>query len=234
MKVKEQEESKKPKRPKMKASSFGIRTKLARSVGQSARYDLDAVRALPSADSKEVVLQATDGHQAVCLVAPGRMARTHLVPPQVMPNKRLSDEAVIKLVDGQWQSSEGKTAEDSHGKNKINFPSLADAMPMVHKRPFYETQALADRRSQNNCKAESVHVVLGIDVDLLRKVAESIGDSRLTLFVPVPVKGPNNPDTAIGPSRPSPNRDTSRWAQLPPRFTTPQSRSRKLMFIKVL
>ncbi len=37
----------------------------------------------------------------------------------------------------------------------------------------------------------AMHVALGIDIDLLRIAAESLGTTKLTLFVPVPVKDAN-------------------------------------------
>ena len=190
MKTQEQKESHKPGGGA--DCSFRIGTKLARSTGVNSRYSLGAVRALPGTRKGQVVLQATDGHQAVCLVAPGHTAKPQLVPSTVMPSRQPQGEVEIQLENGQWRSSEGKTVEVPANTADARFPPLSESMPVLHKRPFYETPALAKRRRQANPKAESVHVVLGIDVDLLRRVAESLGDSKLTLFVPVPVRGPKN------------------------------------------
>ena len=181
--------------------AFGIRTRIARAVGKHDRYSCDAVRALPSVNREEVVLQVTDGKQAACLLAPGQRAESRLVPADVLPTRQLLKPAVVRLVDGHWQSSEGRIAEDTYGTGEGAFPPIGDVLPAVGKRPLYETQAQAQRRqSKGNC--ESLCVALGIDVDVLRKTAEALGNSKLTLFVPLPVKGPNTPPSQACVTKP--------------------------------
>jgi len=123
----------------------------------------------------------------VCLIAPGEMSQTRLVPPEVMPTRELQHEAMIKLVDGKWQSSEGKMAEDRYS-DKDTYPQLADVLPCVGKTPFYLTPKQGTKPPKTNGRVAEPHVVLAINVDLLRKVADSLGDSKLVLFVPVPIK----------------------------------------------
>lgn len=56
--------------PKVKTYEFSVSTRLRRSTGNgSSRYALEAVRVLPTA-KKDVVIQATDGHQAVSVKCP--------------------------------------------------------------------------------------------------------------------------------------------------------------------
>jgi len=170
---------------------FAVRTRLARAAGKdTSRYASSAIRALPSVNKDEAVLQATDGRQAVCLVTEGRMAESRLVPSSVLPTRRLRRSATIEKVNGDWRSTEGRLAEDEFGTGEGSFPPIADVLPAVHRRPYYETAAQAQRRREADSAVESVHVVLGVDVDLLRKTADALGTSRITMFVPVPVRSP--------------------------------------------
>lgn len=168
-------------------NTFGIKTRIAKSVGKDGHYKCGSVRALPSVNPGEVVLQATDGHQAVCLLTGGQMANARLVPPGVLPVKQLAQPVGIRLSDGQWESLDGKIAADRADAGESSFPKIGDALPVVGKQPFHETTAHAQQRCKTD-KAHSMHVTVGIDIDLLRKAAESLGTTKLTLFVPVPVK----------------------------------------------
>ena len=163
---------------------FGIRTRLARAVGKDGRYACGAIRALPSPHRQEVVLQATDGKQAVCLLTSGELTGSRLVPSDVLPTRQLSREAVVKLVDGHWQSSEGKLAQDT---GEGNFPPIGDILPPVSRRPHCLTASQAQKYQQAH--RAMPHVVLGVDLELLNKQAMALGTPRLTLLIPIPVRG---------------------------------------------
>lgn len=182
----------KPKSRKPRKFNFGVKTRIARSTGANGRYAMHAVRVLPAADTEGVVLQATDGRHAVCLLAEGQAPAAHLVPAGVLPTRRLQNDAVVQLVDGQWQSTEGKLAEDEFRRGDEQYPSVGEVLPAVGKRPFYETARKADARRQTDGQAESAHVVFGLDIELLRKTAEALGAGKLTFMVPVPVKQPDS------------------------------------------
>jgi hypothetical protein len=190
--------------PHPNTNNFGVHTRIARAVGKDSRYSSDAIRALPSPNKDEVVLQATDGHQATCLLVPGQMTEARLVPNQVLPARHLPKPAAVHLIDGHWQSSEGKIAQDSYGVGEGAFPPISQVLPAVYKRPFYETAAQAQKRHQSNGVADSVHVVVGIDIDHLLHVTEAFGTRKLTLFVPVPVKGPNQTPAETFVNKPIP------------------------------
>ena len=101
-----------PTAPPRGAHNFAVRTRLAKATGKDGgRYAYDSIQALPSPAKDTVILEATDSRQAVCLLAPGQMAGSKLVPSGVLPTRQLPQDAVINLVDGQWQSSEGRIAE---------------------------------------------------------------------------------------------------------------------------
>ena len=168
--------------------SFAVRTRIVRATGSDDRYPCGAVRALPSPNRDTVVLQATDGKQAVCLLTTGRMAQPCLVPPGVLPTRQSGSDVIVRMVDEYWQSSEGKHAPDTYGPLTDQFPSVAEVLPIVGKRLFHETQRHAEQRRQTAGQGESMHIMLGVDVELLRKIAESLGNSKLTLFVPVQIK----------------------------------------------
>lgn len=172
------------------AHCFGIDTRIACAVGKDSRYSCGAIRALPSANKGEVILQVTDGHQAACLMSSGEMASGRLVPASVLPTRQLNKPVAVRLIDGQWQSTEGKLADDKYGQGEGAFPSIADVLPNVGRRPAYETETQAQKRRSTD-DADSSYVVLGIDLNVLRKSAEALGTYKLTLLVPVPVKAAN-------------------------------------------
>ena len=168
--------------------SFTVKTRIAKAVGKNGRYACGSVRALPSVHKNEVLLQATDGHQATCVLTQGQMSSSRLIPAGVLPTRQASKPVGVQLMGGRWESSEGATVEDATGDD--SFPSLGDVLPQVGKYPFYETAVQADRRRTTD-PALSMYLMLGIDIDLLRKAADALGTSKLTLLVPVPVKDVN-------------------------------------------
>lgn len=170
---------------------FAVKTRIAKSVGKDGNYKCGSVRALPSVNKDEVVLEATDGHHATCLLTNGQMTTPRLVPVSVLPTKSLPRPVGVRLLDGQWESLEGRIVPDTQDAGgERNYPKLGDVLPVVGKVPFYETKIQAERRMATD-PTPSMHVALGIDLDLLRKAAESLGTTKLTLFVPVPVKDVN-------------------------------------------
>ena len=179
------------------AHCFGVKTRIAKAIGKNERYQCGAVRALPSVNKGEVVLQATDGQQATCLLTGGQMSSARLVPPEVLPTRQLTKPMGVRLMGGQWESLDGKSTPD-RGQGSGTFPRLGDVLPVVGKHSFCETAAQAQRRRASD-PSPSMHIVMGIDLDLLRKTAEALGTTKVTLLVPVPVKdaGKRSPETCV-------------------------------------
>ena len=167
---------------------FAVKTRIAKAVGKDGRYACGSVRALPSVHKGEVILQATDGHQATCVITQGQMNSPRLVPTTVLPSRQVAKPVGVRLSDGRWEATDGRVAGDN--PPDISFPTLSDVLPQLGKHPFYETKAQAEQRKVQD-PAPAMAVVLGIDLDLLRKTADLLGTSKLTLFVPVPVKDMN-------------------------------------------
>ena len=159
--------------------SFKVRTRIAKAVGEDKRYKLNAVRALPSREKGKVVLQASDGRQAVCVLVPGRLSSPRLVPSKVLPGRQGGKEAVIELLGDQWQSSDGKTEPDEYAGDSC-YPALAEVLPEMTGKPF-------SIKPGSNAKGEE-RMWLGIDLSLLTRIAQSLGTPKLTLMVPVPVR----------------------------------------------
>ena len=113
------------------------------------------------------------------------------MPAGVLPTENLQQPIGVRLIDGQWESLEGRIVPDTQDTGgERQYPQIGDVLPVVSKTPFYKTAVQADRRKRSD-PTPSTHVVLGIDLELLRKVVESLGTMKLTLFVPVPVKDVN-------------------------------------------
>ncbi|MEX2215169.1 MAG: hypothetical protein WD768_13630 [Phycisphaeraceae bacterium] len=178
---------------------FAVKTRIAKAVGKDGRYACGSVRALPSVHKGEVILQATDGHQAACVMTQGQMNSARLVPTAVLPSRQVAKPVGIRLSDGRWEATDGKVAGDN--PPDIGFPTLIDVLPQVGKHPFFETKAQADQRKVHD-PAPAMVVMLGIDLDLLRKSADALGTSKLTLFVPVPVKDPNQKPSEVHVNKP--------------------------------
>ena len=159
--------------------SFKVRTRIAKAVGEDKRYKLNAVRALPSREKGKVVLQATNGQQAVCVLVPGRLSSPRLVPSKVLPGRQGGKEAVIELLGDQWRSSDGKTEPDEYAGDSC-YPALAEVLPEMTGKPF-------SIKPGSNAKGVE-RMWLGIDLSLLTRIAQSLGTPKLTLMVPVPVR----------------------------------------------
>lgn len=192
-----------PKRKsKSKLTTFGVQTRIAKAAGKDARYSFGAIRALPGVERDQVVLEATDGHQATCVLAPGEMHDARLVPAGVLPTRQLGEPAAVRLVDNQWQSTEGKLADDRYGTDGGSFPPIADILPAAHTTPFFETPRHAESRRRKPNEPESMHVVLGVDIDVLRKVADGLGTTKLTCLIPVPIRHPKTKPSEVSVNRP--------------------------------
>lgn len=202
-----------PKRA-ARTTTFGVQTRIAKAAGKDGRYSCGAIHALPvpvpgagagaggGGDRDQVVLEATDGHQATCILAPGEMHDARLVPAGVLPTRQLGQPAAVRLVDNQWQSTEGKLADDQYGTDGGSFPPLADILPAVHKTPFFETPRHAESRRRKPNEPESMHITVGVDIDTLRKVADGLGTVKLTLMVPVPIRHPKVKPSEVCVNRP--------------------------------
>ena len=168
-----------------------VRTPIGRACGGApTRYALDHVRALKAKDG--VVLQATDGHQAICQIATGSVRNTRLLPPQVLPRRQNRSEVTIRRGREGWVSSEGRLAEADPEAAKRPYPPVAETLPPVAPRPAHETPAQVDQRTRKGGPA-NVHITLGLDVDLLKKTAEALGSTKLALLVPIPVRQDRQP-----------------------------------------
>lgn len=144
---------------------FGVRTCLAKATGTDGRYQLAAIRALPTAKPDTVVLQATDGRQAVCLITAGQMSSPRLVPTDVLPKRKDAKGVTIDLTGDHWRSSEGGSVPDVH-REESAYPSILDVLPKFSER---------DKKPP---------IQFGIDLTVLNKLADALGTSKLTLFIP--------------------------------------------------
>lgn len=156
---------------------FTLRSKLVKAIGDNGRYASNAVRAIPSAGKTGVFLQATDGSQAVCLYRPGRLPGENFIPPDVLPTRQLSNDIVLESDDTHWRSSEGRIAPRIPD---ARFPPVTEVLPEIEPKPF----VLPPTQAQS-CRSQ--RMVLALDVDLLRKVCDSFGTSKLTLMIAPPM-----------------------------------------------
>jgi hypothetical protein len=152
---------------------------IKRATGASERYALSAVRALPlryrgkrSNDPgfrHNVVLQASDGHQAVCVLTEGAIEEPVLIPGDALPSRQADRMSGVTLNGGTWKS---KNTEDVPALDEgSQFPPIAPVLPEM----WPDTVAVA------------------IDVDRLRRVAAGLGTDNVTLLVPRPKKTPGKP-----------------------------------------
>lgn len=158
-----------------------IPTLIKRATGTSERYALSAVRALPlryrgqRRSSKDpafrhnVVLQASDGHQAVCVLTEGAIEQPTLIPGEVLPTRQADRDSAVILDGKEWRAKNGEAAEAIDSDNP--FPPLGSVLPKTHP----DTTAVA------------------INIDRLRRVAAGLGTDNVTLLVPVAKKTPGQP-----------------------------------------
>ena len=169
-----------PRRKSRPSSTSGgrvrcrIPTLIKRATGTSERYALSSVRALPlrfrggrrsnsdPAFRHNVVLQASDGHQAVCVLTEGAIEEPTLIPAEVLPTRQADRDNGVDLDDNVWRSRDGQEAPSLDAE--AEFPAIGSALPEV--------------------KAASVAVA--ISVDRLRRIAAGLGTDTVTLMVPAP------------------------------------------------
>jgi hypothetical protein len=167
----------------VRREGFELRTPIAKAVGDGGRYACDTVRALPGGREKGVVLQASDGRQAVCLLTTGSLSAPQLVPAEVLPTRQLKSDVVIERVNDEWRSSEGRLAAADPEK-RPSFPPIADVLPRCDQPPDAADQPIA----------------VAVDLALLKKVADALGTLKLTLLIQPP------PEALPGPAPIPPGR----------------------------
>lgn len=85
-------------------------SQLTKATGKRGHYGLDHVHALPGPKDQTVVLQASDGHQAVCLVTPGQLDQAAFIPSRLLRNMKTTEDLSVERNRGGWSSSNGQTA----------------------------------------------------------------------------------------------------------------------------
>ena len=158
-----------------------IPTMIKRATGTSERYALSSVRALPlryrggrrstsdPAFRHNVVLQASDGHQAVCVLTEGAIEQPTLIPGEVLPTRHGDCAGGVAMDSGGWRSRDGK--ESPALDPDAEFPAISSVLP----------------------EAGPGTVAVAINVDRLRRVAASLGTDNVTLIVPPAKTKPAQP-----------------------------------------
>lgn len=164
-------------------SGAGVRcripTLIKRATGSSERYALSAIRALPlryrgkrsndPAFRHNVVLQASDGHQAVCVLTEGAIEQPTLIPGEVLPTRQADRMSGVVLDGKTWRA---KNTEDVPAIDAgSQFPTIGPVLPEAH----------------------SDTVAVAINVDRLRRIAAGLGTDNVTLIVPPAKKAPGKP-----------------------------------------
>ncbi len=172
-----------------------IPTRIGRATGSSDRFALSAVRALPLVSrgrrrgrptkaagdpprNHNAMLQATDGHQAVCVLTQGHVESATLVPGKALPTKYAGGRAGVSFADGRWRSSDGREASPVQGTT--DFPSVGSVLPDVVKSKRAGKDA-SRRRGARGMAAQPI--TLAVSVDRLRRVAAGLGTDTVTLLV---------------------------------------------------
>lgn len=161
-----------PHRPrKLKArkgrgDGFTVSTRIDAATGKRSHHSIDTVRVLPGPKADTVVLQATDGHQAACVVTAGEVDQVAHLPRRLLRNTKTTEPLEVTRTRDGWASSNGQEAKPVPD---VRFPRIAEVLP-----PF------SPRTKAND------HVSLALDVTLLVKLTEALGTSKLTLLIPQP------------------------------------------------
>ena len=156
-----------------------IPTLIKRATGSSGRYALSAVRALPlryrgkqsndPAFRHNVILQASDGHQAVCVLTEGAVEQPTLIPGEVLPTRQTDRMSAVVLDGKTWRA---KNTQDVPALDAgSQFPTIGPVLPEAH----------------------SDTVAVAINVDRLRRIAAGLGTGNVTLLVPPAKKTPGKP-----------------------------------------
>ena len=172
-----------PRQSKGFTGGHGVRchipTLIKRATGSSERYALSAVRALPlryrgkrsndPAFRHNVVLQASDGHQAVCVLTEGAVEKPTLIPGEILPTRQTDRMSAVVLDGKTWRAN---NTEDVPALDVgSQFPTIGPVLPEAH----------------------SDTVAVAINVDRLRRVAAGLGTDSVTLLVPPAKKTPSKP-----------------------------------------
>ena len=163
--VKPAPRSRQPK-PTPTKQGFTVSSRITQATGEPGNYALNRVRALPGPRPGTVLLQATDGHQAVCLVTPGELDRPATLPSRLVRNLKTTQPLEVEHTAKGWAASNGQTAADEPLER---FPEIAEVLPKF-----------SNRRDAND------HLSLSFDVSLLVKITEALGTSKVTLLIPRP------------------------------------------------
>lgn len=156
-------------KPPLHGDGFTLTSALATATGESGSYALDQIRVLPGPKSGKVVLQASDGHQAVCLVAPGTIDQAATLPRLLVKNFRTAEPLQVRRDPKGWTSSNGQTVPAAACEH---FPRVAEALPKFSVR-----------------REGDDHFALGLDVSLLTKISDGLGTSKIALLIPKPDAG---------------------------------------------
>lgn len=159
---------KEPPPPKSKTSNtrFKVTTLIQRFLGKDTQTQaMGCIRVLPARVRNTVVLQATDGAQAVCLLVPGQATSTELVPPAVLPRSKADLPSEVCRTSDGWHSTSGRQAPPC---DRTAFPPVGSALPDLEGEPS---------------------VTLSLDTALLQKLAAAFGTTQLHLIIPTPERG---------------------------------------------
>ncbi|MBI1337330.1 MAG: hypothetical protein GC164_10255 [Phycisphaera sp.] len=120
------------------------------------------------------------------------MSGSHLVPPEVLPNRRPAQPVAVRLERDRWESSEGRLAP---AVEEGSFPPIGDVLPEV--RP----PKAGNGKPSNGHGQAPRYIALGLNADIIRKQAQALGSGKLTLLIPLP--DPSEFDTPGTPGSPS-------------------------------
>ena len=87
-------------KPAAKGDGFTVSSAVDKATGKHDHLDLDTVRALPGPKPDTVVLQASDGHQAVCVVFPGELDQAAAVPSRLLRNHKTTEHLEVTRASG--------------------------------------------------------------------------------------------------------------------------------------
>jgi len=139
--------------------SFQIDNRLADCTGESSRYAIGHVQAIPAGEGK-AHLAATDTRILAILKVDGHCPEPVLIPAEALPKKakRKSDRPTVTL-NGKWENSDGKFVEV---QDTGRFPPAAAVLPDLQDGHDY--------------------IPLRINVDALLALAKALNDADLTYF----------------------------------------------------
>ena len=143
---------------------------------ERSRYAIDGVLVAPSKSEGKAWLCATDGRHlaAVCTYATGTVGRVVVQPDSIKSARSMTINGKVRSEKGSVRSP--KIEERDTLPADVTFPPLADVMP------------------KGVTRADGYNWI-GLNANLLRKLADSIGDGQIAIGVP---PNPCKPIAAIG------------------------------------